>query len=150
MLDGEQHRVHRVERFEYDRRLRNAEAAHDGERDEPHHRNRPEQLAHAACALLLDQEQSNQNAYRDGDDEFLELWGGDADALHRREHRYGGRDNGVAVKERRCENACRDDESRQAFTVFAVFNKAMRQCGEREHAAFAFVVQLQNQPHVFD
>ena len=114
---------------------------------EPQQCDGAEQLAHAARTVPLDKEQTGEHADGDRNDELLECRCGDAETFHGREYGDCRSDQRIAVKQGCGKDACRDDPHLPARRTF---RRTVCQCGQCEHAAFAVVVELEHDPHVFD
>ena len=110
-----------------------------------HHR--AEQAADALGPVALEEEQGGEHDQRHRHDPGVQARGRDLQALDRRQHRDGRRDDAVAEEDGGAEDA----EEEQAPAQLRAIAHRLR--GERQHgdeAAFAVVVGAQDQHHVLD
>ncbi|MNC84597.1 hypothetical protein D3C83_01550 [compost metagenome] len=147
VLRREAERVDRVERLQHRRVEGDVVEADRRQREEPEHADRAEQRAHGRRALALEQEQRDQHAGRDRHDVGFEGAGADLQALHRGQHRDGGRQHGVAEEERRAQQPERDDERAAARVVL---HSRRGERGQRHDPALAAVVGAHDQQHVLE
>ena len=95
----------------------------------------------------LHHEQQRQDGDPDRQHRLSELGSGDLQALHRREHRDGRRDQRVAVEQRRAQHA---KGQRDRGEPGRGTGHAADQRGERHDAALTVVVGPQDEGHVLD
>ena len=86
-------------------------------RHKPDQGDRPEEFADATGTALLNKEQGKQHQQGDRNDVPLEPGGNDFQALDRRQHRDGWRDDAVAIEEGSAENADAQQYAAQARLV---------------------------------
>ena len=116
------------------------------ERDggKPDHHDRPEQAGDAGGAAPLRRKQHDQDGGRERGDDMTEGGICKLEAFDRGEHRDRRRDHRVSEKHRSANDA------KQEHQRSAPAQRAARQRGERERAAFPVVVRAQEDQHVFD
>ncbi len=128
----------------------NAEAC---QRQKPQHANGAEQLRNARGAARLDQEQPDQNGDRERDNGvFAEQCFGARNrlqALDRRQHRKRRRDDCITVEERSARPAERERNGRACASSLRFAQRASRERGQRQHAAFALIVGTGQEQHIF-
>ena len=144
MADDEAHAVHRVERGEHARVLRDVPGAARGKRYEPHDRDRAEERGDPRRAARLHGEQAEQDHHRERYHEPLERRRDHLEAFDRRQHRQRRGDHGIAVEQRRADHAEQDDGEALAA------ERAMGERHQGKRAAFAVVVGAQQDDHIFD
>ena len=145
----EQHaeRVPGIERHEDLGRLQDFAQSEEADRDEPDHHDRTEQPPDALRAAALHREQDDEDGQRAGHDEPLHGRVDDREPFHRAHHRDCGRDERIAVEERRAEHR----KQHQPLRGPAVPRElVLDQCDQRQHAAFAFVVHPQDDDDVLE
>ena len=106
----ETNRLDRAERFEDLRRCPNIDGTEQPDHDEPGDHDRAEQPADARGAATLDHEQPDQDRERNRQGEVVELRRDELEALHRRQHGNGRRDDAVAIEQRRAQDAEQDQK----------------------------------------
>ena len=122
--------------------------------DGPKHRNRAEiehhhrgkQLAHRGCAASLDQEQKDQQHQSNRDNQRLQPGIDHGEPLNRRQHRNGGRDHTVAIKQRSGENAQQNGDPAIAGTA----NMPRQQGDQRQRAALPLVIRAHQNGDILD
>ncbi len=131
--------------------LRLSQEGHDpegGDAEEPHEADRAEQPGHAGRAPGLAHEQPHQDDEA-GDQHHRQGHvradlGNAAQTFHRRQHRDGGGDQGVAVEQGRAADPEEEDPAG------APADRLLGQGHQREDAAFAPVVGSHDDDDVFD
>ena len=142
---GEERQSERgVERHQDLRLARDLRDAESGDDDEPHDQNRPEEEADARGALELDGEQAGQQPDGDRHDIRREGGRGDVETFDRREHADRRRDHAVAEQKPGAEHQ-RPQENPRALVLVLV-----QQAVEREDAALAFVLGVEDEDRVLD
>jgi hypothetical protein len=99
LLQEEADGVQRVQGHQHGRVLDDVGQAQGDQGEEPDQGDRPEELADAAGAEALHREQRGEHQQRDGDDHGMHGRRRHLQALDRREHRDGRRDDAVAVED---------------------------------------------------
>ena len=117
--------------------------AEHGVDDEEQRHDRAEERRHPRRPAALDGEQRDENDHRRRQDERRELGVDLLEPLQRRKHRYGGGDDRVAAEQRRAGHAEHQGDRR------ALAERHLRQRIQRQDAAFALVVRLHQEQHVF-
>ena len=146
MPGDEASRMERVQRGEDLGMRGDVPDAYCTQRDEPEHHHRAEQHADKAGALLLDEEEADENRGGERHDIGLEGRGADFQSFDCREHRDRGREHRIAVKERRAEHA---DEEEGARPLRVPLDRRGRHREQRHDAALAAVVRPQHEYDVF-
>ena len=144
---GEPERVARIECRQHRGRLGDVPRAHGAQAEEPERAHRPEEDAHHAGPVPLDEEERHQDPRGERNDVRLERRGSHLQAFHGREHGDGRRQHRVAVEKRRPEHAARQQRRAQPGMV------AHRRGGERQQrhdAALPAVVGAQHEAHVLE
>ena len=118
--------------------------AGDGDGDEPHRGDRTEERRDLGGAARLHGEQRDQDHDGQRHDVVIEGGGDELEAFDRGQHRQRRRDDGVAVEQRRADDAAEHDRAG------ALAERALRQRHERERAALPLVVRPQQDEHVFE
>ncbi len=145
-MHGKVQRIAWVEGFQHHGILQNAVHPQHANAEKPQHGDFAEQPADFAGAVFLHQKQPDQNTDGNRQNHFLELRGRHAQTFHRRQHRNGRGDDGVAIKQRGGKNPGGDDVLRQTRTGMP---QPVRQRRQRQHAAFTLIVKAQYQGHIF-
>ena len=140
--EQEGQRVVRVERIQDAHLVADVQKPEDGEHKEPYEHDRPEPSGHARRAVPLHHEQGAQDHDRNRDHVRLEQGCDELQALHRRQHRDGRRNHGVAGEQRGADDAQQEDERASSPEGF------LRQRHQRQRSAFAAVVGLKHEDDV--
>jgi hypothetical protein len=147
VIDEKAHRVVRRQRRQHLRIGRDVVDANGGQRNEPHAQDRAEELPDARGAMVLHEEQADQNAQGDRQHERLEARRGDLQALDGGQHRDGRRDDTVTIEQGRPEHAKDDDDGPLAWPLLGAFQHARQ---EGHHTTFAMVVGAQHDDDVLE
>jgi hypothetical protein len=132
-------------------RLENAEVVGDmvdADRrhgEEPDDGDRAEKDRHGPSSARLDRKQHDQDDDRNRHDILMECRRDDLETFDRRQDRQRRRDHRIAEKQRGAENA---DQQQDAAALFR--NGLDHQRQERQRAAFAVIVRLQQKNDVFE
>ena len=133
-----------IERHEDARRVADMAGAQHGDGDEPDQHDRPEKGRHPARAMALEHEEREKDHEGDGNHIGLEQGCDELQPLHRRKHRNGGGDDGVAGKQRGAHDA--EHENRSGGLGEGVLG----QSHERQRAALTLVVRPHEEQHIFE
>ncbi len=139
--------LHGIDRIEGQQDLRIAgdePYSGDGDGDEPQRGDRTEERRDPGGAARLHGEQHDQDHDGQRHDVVVEGGGDELEALDRGQHRQRRRDHGVAIEQRRADDAAEHDRAR------ALAQRALRQRHEGERAALPLVVRPQQDEHVFE
>ena len=136
--------VKRVKGIENIRIVEQMIETHDAEDEKPDRGDRREQRGDTRRALVLEQEQRDENAERQGHDKGLEVRVDDIQPFDGGEHRHGGRYHRVAEEERSTYDAHGQNEA--ALFLEQRFN----QHDQRKNAAFALVVGAHQEHDIFE
>ncbi len=120
-----------------------------GEHQEPEQHRRAEDRGDARRAVALHGEQGDQDPRRDRQDVGVEGAGRHTQTLHGREHRDRGRDDPVAVEQRRAEQA-EQQEGEARHGARAVRFARLDQREQGEDPALAVVVRAHDEREVLD
>ena len=137
------HRIGRIEGGEHREIVAQMHGAHHRDRDEPHQHHRTEEGRNLGGAAALHGKQHEQDDDGERQHVVLQRRRREFKPLHRREHRDGRRDDGVAE-----EHGGTDDAEQQQIASPA--ERPRRERGERQRAALPVVVRAQQHQHVFD
>ena len=147
VVDEEIEGIKRIERDEYPGRHDDAVDAECADRDEPEHHHRPEDAANEAGALLLHDEEANQDGDSDGHHRRRERWRIDLQSLDGAQHRDRRRDCAIAIEQGRADEAD-NEQMRPPCAGLRVTRRQQRQ--HRHDAAFAAVIGAHDQERIFD
>jgi hypothetical protein len=139
--------VHRVDRREHRRLAQDLHQAEERQHREPQQRHRTENPADPRGAAALDEKERDENRDGDRDDVRTQRGRGDAETLHRAEHRDRGRDEAVAIQQRGAEQS---DQEQGRSLLPARWRDRRRERRERENAALAMVVGAEHEYEVLD
>ena len=129
-----------------DRRAHQPDDTEHGDRDEPHHHDRPEQSTDTVGAVALDGKHGDQDPDRDGDDVGFEERCRKLEPLDGTEYRDCRRNHAVAVEQRGAEDT-EQDENRPTGAMIRAFGQQRRQ---RKNPALALVVCAHDNRDVLD
>ncbi|MCY1365508.1 hypothetical protein D9M69_523550 [compost metagenome] len=150
MLDQKAHRPARVERRQHLRLLQHLPEPGQAQHQEPQQHHRPEDLADHAGAFFLHHEQPDEDGHRDRDHRALQNRRLHLQALDRRQHRDGRRDQAVAVEHGRAHQAQQPDPAPHPGPGLGPRDRVARQRLQRQDAALAVVVGAQHEHHVLE
>ena len=145
VMGGEIKAVIRIDGAQHRWVLHNLINAGRGQRGKPKQHHRPEKSADALSAFALDNKQHQQHRQCNRQHPMLECRVDHCQALGCREHRNGRRDHGIAEKHRRAGEA-----HHQHHPSGLALKILQGQLHQHHHAAFAFIVGMQDKHHIFE
>ena len=146
-IDKQREPVDRIERQEDARVLRDAPYAEQCEHREPHQHHRSEESPDRRRSVALHQKQTGQENDRNRNNVGIKKRRRYFQAFHRAQHRDGGSDDAVAVKQRGADQARRHDPH---VSLMRRVGPAQHQSGQRQQPALAAVVGPHDDEDVLD
>ena len=140
-------RVGRIDRGEHGRVADDPGDAQDRESAEPDEHDRPEHGTDPAGPVSLEEKEADEDADRDRHDEFRERRGRDLETLDCAQDGDRGRDDAVAVEERRSEETERHDEASESGSLTAFL---VDQTHEGQDSSLPPVVHPQHVDVIFE
>ena len=118
-----------------------------GQHQEPHQHDRTEQAADPLRATALNRKQRDNDHQRHRHHGAAGVGTQDLQPLHRAQHRDCGRDQCIAVEQRRAKRCQHDDH---ALPAVAGSQRALHQREQRQDSALALVVGTHDQHHILE